>query len=376
MNSLVTALAAALAAAAASAGAQPASASPADAASAALANPLHCDARPEYPLEAVRHDVQGTTTIEITFGPDGAAATSRVAVASGPRPENALLDQAALAAMASCRLEHREATAVTRRMTYSWRLDGSGDPDLAPGVQAERERLRQLAAANARLPADAERGIVPSQLELARQYAGGDGRPRDDELASRWFRRAAEAGNVDAQVYYGQRLVAGKGVARDDEAGAAWLRKAAAQGSGSAAYGLGLFARAGRGMPASDAAAFDWFLKGAQAGTRAAMTEVADAYAKGIGTPRDDAQAARWYLAAAPYDMHAAWQLGLAYRDGLGVPVDPERAAFCMTVARMHSLSRRAGDVPATVLPQLDAAAQARVLARAQAWKVGEPLFE
>ena len=168
----------------------------------------------------------------------------------------------------------------------------------------------------------------------------------------------------------------GQGVPQDDDAGIAWLRKAAAQGNGSAAYGLGIFARAGRGMRASESDAFHWFLQGAQAGTPAAMVELADAYSKGTGTPRDDAQATRWYFAATTVsnNMYPVYRLGLAYRDGLGVPVDYERAAFCMMVAIKHPLSKPP-DVMASIAPHLDAATLARVTARADAWQVGQPLF-
>jgi TonB family protein len=375
VNSLVGAFSLALAAvagqaaAAAAAVAQP----PAPAASASALESPQCDVRPAYPVGALHGGAQGNTAIEMTFGADGAVATSKVTSASGPTPEHALLDQAALEAMSHCRLAHPETPPMPRRISYQWKLEG-GDPEHDPGVQAERERLRQQAAADARLPADAERGNIAAQLALARQYANGDGHERDEKLASKWFRLAAEAGDADAQVYYGQRLMAGKGVSQDDDAGIAWLRKAAARGSGSAAFGLGIFAHAGRGMPASDSVAFHWFLQGAQAGSRAAMLATADAYAKGSGTPHDDAQATRWYLAASPYNMYTVYRLGLAWRDGLGVRVDYERAAFCMALAGKHGETEPTQAL-ATIAPHLDAATLARVRARAEAWQVGQPLF-
>ena len=376
MNRPGTALALTLAMASGVAAAAAAS-SPAGAASVSALEPLQCEVRPVYPPGALRSGVQGTTGIEVTFAADGTVATSRVIAASGTSPEHALLDQAALEAMSHCRLTpaQTQSQAMPRRIVYAWTLDGAGDPDLAPGVRAERERLRQQAAANARLPAEAERGITAAQLELAKQYATGDGRERDEKLASKWFRRAAEAGDADAQVYYGQRQMAGKGVSQDDEAGIAWLRRAAAQGSGSAAFGLGIFAHAGRGMAASEREAFRWFLQGAQAGSRAAMVASADAYAAGSGTARDDAQAARWYLAASSYNMHSVYRLGLAYRDGLGVPVDYERAAFCMALAGKHG-EKEPDAALATIAPHLDAATLARIQVNAQAWQVGEPLFK
>jgi TonB family protein len=334
---------------------------------------MHCDARPQYPLEAARKGVQGSTVIEVTFAPGGTVAATRVAVASGTRPENALLDQAALEAMAQCRLERADiAEASSRRIEYRWKLDeGTGQP---LGDEAWRARQRQLAADDAALEEEARRGVAAAQLALAKQYADGERRDRNDKLAMQWFQRASEAGNADAQVYYGQRLMVGKGAPQDDAAGIAWLRKAAAQGSGSAAYGLGLFARAGRSLPKSEVDAFRWFLQGAQAGTRAAMVEVADAYAKGAGAPRDDTQAAHWYLAASAYNMYTVYRLGIIYRDGLGVPADLERAAFCMALAGRHG-ERAPGAALATIAPRLDAQTLARIQARADAWQVGDPLF-
>jgi TonB family protein len=340
------------------------------------ANPMLCQPRPDYPKAAANRGVQGTSIIDLDFATDGTLAMARIAVPSGASPEHALLDEAALAAVQRCRLARAESAPTTRRLTYNWKLDeGGATADYMKGLErAERDRLAIQAADDARLSIDAEHGVVAAQLALARQYADGERREGNDKLASTWFRKAAEAGDVDAQVYYGQRLMAGKGVSQDDEAGVAWLRKAAAQGSGAAAYGLGIFTRAGRGTRASDSEAFRWFLQGARAGTLLAILETADAYAKGTGTQRDDAQAAHWYLLAAPHSYVAIYRLGLAYRDGLGVTADYERAAFCMAVIGRHG-ERSPTAALATIVPRLDAATMARVQARADAWNIGDPLF-
>ena len=130
----------------------------------------------------------------------------------------------------------------------------------------------------------------------------------------------------------------------------------------------------GRGLPRSDVDALRWFRQGAQAGNRPAAWELADAYARGVGTPRDDAEAARWLLAIAPFNLNAIYRLGLAYRDGRGVPVDYERAALCMAIVGRHG-ERAPTQALATIAPHLDAAAMARIQARADAWKVDDPLF-
>ncbi len=372
-------LAAVLAAAALHAAAATAAASlPTSAASSppGEANPMLCQPRPDYPKAAASRGVQGTSIIDLEFAADGTLAMARIAVPSGASPEHTLLDEAALAAVQRCRLARAEPAPTTRRITYSWKLDEGGTTaDYMKELErAQRERLAIQAADDARLSIDAEHGVAVAQLALARQYADGERRERNDKLASTWFRKAAEGGDADAQVYYGQRLMAGKGVSQDDEAGIAWLRKAAAQGSGAAAYGLGIFTRAGRGVRASDSEAFRWFLQGARAGTIPAILETADAYAKGAGTPRDDAQAVRWYQLAAPRSYVALYRLGLAYRDGLGVTADYERAAFCMAVVGRHG-ERAPTAALATIVPHLDAATTARVQARADAWNIGDPLF-
>jgi len=342
----------------------------------AQANPMLCDQRPTYPPAAARRGIQGTSTMDLDFAQDGTLVVARLAAPSGPQPENALLDQAALASMQHCHLAHGEPRPTTRRLAYLWKLDDgrTGMDAIQALEQAEQERLAMQAADDARLVVEAEKGVAGAQLALARQYADGDHRERDDKLAVKWFRRAAEAGNADAQVYYGQRLMAGKGVSQDDDAGIAWLRKAAAQGSGAAAYGLGIFTRAGRGVRASAEDAFRWFLQGAEAGNRAAILETAEAYAKGAGTPRDPVQATRWFMAATPSSNYAIYRVGLAWRDGLGVPVDYERAAFCMAVLSRHG-DRGPTAALAGIASHLDAATLARIQARADAWKVGDPLF-
>ncbi len=151
-----------------------------------------CQPRPDYPKAAASRGVQGTSIIDLEFAADGTLAMARIAVPSGASPEHTLLDEAALAAVQRCRLARAEPAPTTRRITYSWKLDEGGTTaDYMKELErAQRERLAIQAADDARLSIDAEHGVAVAQLALARQYADGERRERNDKLASTWFRKA------------------------------------------------------------------------------------------------------------------------------------------------------------------------------------------
>ncbi|MGW8391176.1 energy transducer TonB [Pseudoduganella sp. HUAS MS19] len=87
-----------------------------------LATPASCTA-PAWPREALRYEIEGTTTLEFRIGSDGAVRDAKVRGGSGW----AMLDQAALAGLARCRFKPgleaaREDTVFP--IQYAWRLDG------------------------------------------------------------------------------------------------------------------------------------------------------------------------------------------------------------------------------------------------------------
>jgi TPR repeat protein len=51
------------------------------------------------------------------------------------------------------------------------------------------------------------------------------------------------------------------------------------------------------------------------------MADVGDLYRLGLGVRKDDAPAAGWYLKSAEAGfVIGMYQIGIAYRDGIGVP--------------------------------------------------------
>jgi len=73
-------------------------------------------------------------------------------------------------------------------------------------------------------PFDAE-----AQFNLAVKYATGDGVPKNDAEAVKWYRKAAEQGEVTAQSNLGAMYHNGDGVPKNDAEAAKWYRKAALQ---------------------------------------------------------------------------------------------------------------------------------------------------
>ena len=61
----------------------------------------------------------------------------------------------------------------------------------------------------------AEQGNTDAQFSLGLRYATGDGVPKDEVEAVRWYRKAAEQGDVQAQTNLGGMYYNGTGVPKD-----------------------------------------------------------------------------------------------------------------------------------------------------------------
>jgi TPR repeat protein len=73
----------------------------------------------------------------------------------------------------------------------------------------------------------AEAGSAKAQNDLAQIYNFGEGVPRDDEEAVRWYRKAAEQGYAYAQSNLGHMYKYGMGVPMDAIEAYAWYNLAA-----------------------------------------------------------------------------------------------------------------------------------------------------
>lgn len=82
------------------------------------------------------------------------------------------------------------------------------------------------------LVASAERGNAAAQAKLGFMYATGRGVPKNNALASYWYRRGAEQGNPAAQHLLGLMYDKGFGVRTDPILAYMWLNLAAARTRG------------------------------------------------------------------------------------------------------------------------------------------------
>ena len=73
----------------------------------------------------------------------------------------------------------------------------------------------------------AEAGNLAAQYNLGVMYATGNGVPKDDAEAVKWFRKAADQGHAHAQFNLGVRYQYGFGVPTDDAEAYAWYNLAA-----------------------------------------------------------------------------------------------------------------------------------------------------
>ena len=91
-------------------------------------------ARPEYPREAIRYELEGITTLRFRIGPDGRVLDAAVARSSGW----ALLDDAAVRTLQACTFPAHVAARSKgefQPVQYVWSLDGGHSirPHLMPG---------------------------------------------------------------------------------------------------------------------------------------------------------------------------------------------------------------------------------------------------
>jgi len=150
-----------------------------------LVTPASCTV-PEWPREALRYEIEGTTTLQFQIGKDGAVRNVQVKQGSGW----SILDQAALAGVARCRFKPgleaaREGTEFP--VQYAWTLEGPAPqrPTLLPGSCARSrhflryddfdKRVDGRAAIKLRFLVDAEgkpQRIVPEAAQFAPVVVG------------------------------------------------------------------------------------------------------------------------------------------------------------------------------------------------------------
>ena len=126
---------------------------------------------------------------------------------------------------------------------------------------------------------------------------------KDEEIAVRWFRKAAKQGHARAQYNLGVMMETCRGgLARDEAKVASWFRKAAEQRHAGALFRLSAYHDRGRGGFAKDvAAAACWYFGAAEQGHEGAQGSMGQWYGDTVNLPQNYAAAAGWLRAAAEH---------------------------------------------------------------------------
>ncbi|MEC8928798.1 MAG: tetratricopeptide repeat protein [Verrucomicrobiota bacterium] len=120
-----------------------------------------------------------------------------------------------------------------------WTLGCGGEPTTDPNAGGDQGTTNK--PTNKPLPKDfeslkalAEKGDARAQYKLGYAYDEGQGVPKNDKEAVKWYRKAAEQGYASAQSNLGYAYDWGKGVLEDDVTAYAWYNIAATNGQATA----------------------------------------------------------------------------------------------------------------------------------------------
>ncbi len=137
---------------------------------------------------------------------------------------------------------------------------------------------------------------------------------------------AARLGQAQAQYVLAQMFRQGQPLERNDEMAARWFRRAAEQGVAEAQYNLGVVLLNGEGVDTNETEAVEWLLAAAERGIEESFPLLGEAYAGGHGVEQDYVQAVRWYTPAATKGhLPSVAALGWFTVQGLGMEQDVQK---------------------------------------------------
>lgn len=162
----------------------------------------------------------------------------------------------------------------------------------------------------------AENGLATAQNSLGVLYERGRGVLKNFSEAAKWYRYAVGQDHVEAKNNLGRAYMDGRGVSRNDAEALRLFREAAAEGLGRAMINLGRMYEQGQGVAASYDGAAEWYIKAVATG------ETARAHDKLVAAARRGSRTALAWLQRVADEGNAELQreLGLMYRDGIGIP--------------------------------------------------------
>ncbi len=169
----------------------------------------------------------------------------------------------------------------------------------------------------------ANAGYARAQAVVANLIDHGavpDGLTGDDQSALAWMTKAANQNDDEAQFQLGEYYQSGRYADRDVAQAVTWYGKAADQGNVRAMVALADLYMDGNQVQRDTDRAMDLYRKAADADSEKAEVALGAAYYDGKVVTKDYGQSAR-------YQASAAYNLGIMYEKGQGVPQDYAKAA-------------------------------------------------
>jgi TPR repeat protein len=160
-----------------------------------------------------------------------------------------------------------------------------------------------------------------SMRHLASLLIAGQLKPREEDEARNWLRKAAQRGDTIAMTDFGNYYRLGRfGGAPDYAAARQWYEKAAERGNASAMFQLGYAYDVAQGVPRDYSIARGWYDKAAARGNRAAKRNIGFMYEYGHGVPQNFSKAWEYYEAAAEQgDSQSMIYMGQMTQAGKGM---------------------------------------------------------
>jgi len=177
------------------------------------------------------------------------------------------------------------------------------------------------------LPALADGGDSEAQSDLGFMYDNGYGVDKDQAIALYYYRLAADAGVTRAQNNVGCYYYEGIIVEKDKAIAAKYFKLAADNHNAGAQCSLASMYDDGDGVPKDQRLALKYYSMAAEQGYCTAQFNLAFMYSAGEGTEINKQMALKFYkLATEQGDLDAMWTVANMYEKGDGITIDYQMA--------------------------------------------------
>ncbi len=160
-----------------------------------------------------------------------------------------------------------------------------------------------------------------------------DGTWKAPKKAFYWYKKSAEQGFAKAQRKLSNCYLLGMGTPKDTKEAVKWMQKAVEQNSSMAQYEMGLMLIRGDGVPKSYKKAAVLIKKAAVRGVVMARVILGLMHVHGDGVEKNYQEAIYWFKKAEMLTTSAQYNVGVMYRDGLGVHRDRQKAIRAFNAA-------------------------------------------